>query len=168
MSVLHADIHDLGLLDAQMLLPLQGLLHDLLIAPSVGLRAQRVYGRALAAVEHSVLDAGAVCGLRHFAAQRVQLPDKMSLARPADGRVAGHIAHAVQIHGEAERVEPQPCRGQRGLDPGVTRADHGNVTASRLILYHIHSSLIENTWQYYTRFSAENNPISQIVAKTRF
>ncbi len=118
---------DHGLLEIQMLLPLEHALHILLIAPPVGLRAQRVDGGTLAEVQHPVLDAAAVRRLCHLAAQRVQLPHEMTLARPADCGVAGHIAHRVEIDRKHDGLQPHPRAGQPGLDPGVARADHGHV-----------------------------------------
>ena len=140
MPVLHADVDHLRLLEAQMLLPLQRQLHHFLIAPPIRLRAQGVHRRALAAVEHPVLDAGLVRRLRHLAAERVQLPHQVALAGAADGRVAGHVAHAVEIDGEADRVHAEPRGGQRGLDARVSCADHGDITLSRLIQNHACSS----------------------------
>ena len=64
----------------------------------------------------------------------------MSLARAADGGVAGHVADAVEVHGEAHRVKPQTRRGQRGLYPGVARADNGYITFSGIVYPHVFSS----------------------------
>ena len=121
----------------QVLLALQGLLHHRLVAPPVGLSPQGVHRRPLAQVQHPVLDAGPVRRPGHLAAQGVQLPHQVPLARAADGRVAGHVAHAVQIHGEAQGLQPQTRRGQSRLDARVARADHRNITASRLKSLHI-------------------------------
>ena len=120
-----------------MRLQLQGMLHDLLVVPPVRLCAQRMDGRPLAKVQHTILDAGLVRGLSHLAAQRVQFPDQMALPRPADGRVTRHIPNAVQIHREADRLHPEPRRGQRSLDPGMSRSDHGDITCSRCKPDHI-------------------------------
>ena len=127
------DGDDLRLLDAQMRLRLQRVLHDLLIAPPVRLRAQGVDGGTLAAVEHPVLDAGLIRRARHLAAEGVKLAHEMALARAADGGVAGHVPHGVQIDRKAHGVEPQPRGGQRRLDAGVSRADHGDVARSRVV-----------------------------------
>ena len=53
-----SDLCHHGLHQLKALLPLQRVLHVLLVFPAVGLRAQRVDGGAFAAVEHPVLDAG--------------------------------------------------------------------------------------------------------------
>ena len=34
----------------------------------------------------------------------IQLPDQMALAGTADGGIAGHIAHGIQIDGEEDRA----------------------------------------------------------------
>ena len=109
-SVLAADLRYLRLPQRQVLLLLQRVLHHLLVAPAVGLRPQRPHGGAFGAVEHPVLDAGTVCRPGHFAAQCVQLPDEVSLTGAADGGVAGHVAHRVQINGKADGAHAQPRR----------------------------------------------------------
>ena len=57
------DVGDLRLLHPQALLLFQGVLHDLLVSPPVGLGPEGPHRRALAPVEHPVLDAGLVGGL---------------------------------------------------------------------------------------------------------
>ena len=47
-----------GLTPQEIFLPLERVLHHALVAPPVGLRAQRPDGGALAPVEHAVLNAG--------------------------------------------------------------------------------------------------------------
>ena len=106
------------------------MLHDLLIAAAVRLRAQRPHGGALAAVQKAILDAGAVGGLCHLAAERVQLAHKMALTRAADGGVAGHIAHRVKVDGETDRFLPQPRACERGFNAGMARADDGDVVVA--------------------------------------
>ena len=95
MPVLHAKIDDLRLAQQQIFLPLKRVLHHALVAPPVGLRAQRPDSGALAPVEHPVLDAGFIRRLCHLAAEGVELAHEMALSRAADGGVAGHIAHRV-------------------------------------------------------------------------
>ena len=118
---------DHGLFEVQILLPLERALHILLIPPAVRLRAQGVDGRALAQVQHPVLDARAIGRLRHLAAERVELAHEMALPRTADGGIAGHIADRVQIDRKHDGLQPHPRAGQPGLDPGVARADHGYI-----------------------------------------
>ena len=134
-AVLRLDGHDLRLLDAQVRLQLERVLHHGLILPPVGLRAQRVHGRPFAAVEHPVLDAGLIGRARHFAAERVELAHEVALARAADGGVAGHIADGVHIDRKTDGVQPQPGGSQRGLNARVPRTDDGDVTASGVITH---------------------------------
>ena len=63
----------------------------------------------------------------HFAAQGIQLPDQVALAGAADGGVAGHIAHGIQVDGKENGLEAQPGGGQGGLNAGVARSDDGHV-----------------------------------------
>ncbi|KAG0923213.1 hypothetical protein G6F31_019602 [Rhizopus arrhizus] len=60
---------------------------------AVGLAAGGAHGRALGGVERAPLDAGPVGGMRHRAAQGVNLLDQVALADAADGRVAAHRPH---------------------------------------------------------------------------
>ena len=113
-----------------MVLLLQGVLHVLLITPPVRLGPEGPDGGALALVQKPVLDAARVGGLRHLAPQGVQLPDQVALAGAADSRVAGHVAHRIQVDGKDDGLHPQPGGGQRRLDPGVARADHGDIKLS--------------------------------------
>ena len=139
--VLGAQVDDLRLPQLQVRRLFERVLHDLLIEPPVGLRAQRPDRRALAAVEHPVLDARAVGRAAHLAAQRVELADKVALARAADGWVAGHVADRVEVDGKDRRLQPQPRGGERRLDPGVPRADHGDIQFSRVKFLHTVSLL---------------------------
>ena len=110
----------------------------LLIAAAIRLGAQRVDGGTLASVEHTILDAAGVGGTRHLPAQGVQLADEMSLARAADGGIAGHIAHGIQIDGKNHRFQPEPGSGKPCLNARVPRADHGNIISSCGISHHVH------------------------------
>ena len=129
-AVLGQQLRDGCLLQLKARLALEQLLHMLLIAAAVGLRAQGVHGRALAPVEHPILDAAGVGGLAHFAAKGVQLADKMPLARSADGGVAGHVAHGVEIDREQNGAQTQSSGNQRGLNARVPRADHGDIVCT--------------------------------------
>ena len=142
--VLRPDLRDGSLLEIEVRLTLEQALHVLLIAAAVCLRAQGVHGRALAAVEHAVLDAAGVRRAAHLAAEGVELADEMALARAADGRVAGHVAHGVQIDREHDGLQPQPRGCEAGFDPGMARADDGNVIISCKIA-HLRSSFFQIT-----------------------
>ena len=127
------NLHDLRLLQLQIVLQFQGVLHILLILPPVALGAQRMNSRAFALVQHPILDTGEVSRKTHLTAQRIQLPDQMALACAADGRVAGHIAHRVQIDGKNDGVKSQPGSGQRRFNACVAGADDSYITFSCVI-----------------------------------
>ena len=124
-----ADGGDLPLAEGQVLLALQGALHDLLVPPPVRLGPEAVDGGALAPVE-PVLDAGLIGGPGHLAAQGVQLPDQVALAGAADGGIAGHVAHRVQVDGKADGPLAHAGGGQGGLNAGVARANHRDIVLS--------------------------------------
>ena len=142
-TVFRADLHHLALADSQMCLPLQRVLHPFLVFPAVRLGPQGPDGGAFALVQQPVLDAALVGSFCHLAAQGVQLPDQMALAGAADGGVAGHIAHGVQIDGKYHRLQPQPGGGQRRLDARVPGADDGDIKLSGVKFSHIKSSFMK-------------------------
>ena len=150
-----AKLRDLSLTERQTGLQLKCVLHHLLVFLTIRLRPQRPDGGTLAAVEHTVLDAGFVGGLCHLAAQRVQLADKVSLAGAADGGVAGHIAHGFQTDRQADGVHTHACRRQRCLDTRVAGSDHGNVVVAGVKFCHRGSPRnvrnCNNTLLYYGR-----------------
>ena len=137
--VLRENFRDLCLLEFQVFLHFQGVLHVFLVAPPVRLGAQRVNRRPLAPVQHPVLDAACIRGQTHFAPQSVQLPDQVALAGAADGGVAGHVAHGVEVDRKDRRVQPHPRAGKPRLDPGVARADDGCVKCSGM-KFHLNPS----------------------------
>ena len=125
--VFRQNFRNLCLLQLQMLLLFQRVLHVLLIPPPVRLGTERMDRGALAPVQHPVLDAAGICRQAHFAAQSIQFPDQMALAGAADGGIAGHIAHCVQIDGKQDGVQAQPGCGQSGLNARVARADDRHI-----------------------------------------
>ena len=96
-AVLLLDGDHLILHEKQVFLLLQNVLHIRSVFNSVGLRTQRMHRRALAAVEHTVLNAGRIRRPGHLSAQCIDLSNEVSLGRAADGRIARHIAYSVQI-----------------------------------------------------------------------
>ena len=140
-GLVHPQVHHLRLLHPQVFLKLQGVLHHLLIGPAVGLGPEGPHGGALPPVQQPVLDAGLVRRPAHLAPQGVQLPHQVALPRAADSGVAGHVAHRVQVHGEAQGAQPHAGAGQGRLDARVPRADHGHVKLSGEVSVHTHRFL---------------------------
>src|SRR5690606_35835982 len=87
------DVVDLPLDDGQPRLCRKGRLHGLAVELTVHLRPRAAYGGTLAPVEDAELDAGKVRYPAHQPVQRVDFPDQMALAEPANGRVAAHLAN---------------------------------------------------------------------------
>ena len=85
-------------------------LHRLAIEFPVGLGARAMHRRTTRLVQHPELDARPVDRPAHDPVEGVDLAHKMALAKPADGRVAGHLADAVGAH----RHEGRPCAHARG------------------------------------------------------
>ena len=141
------EVGDLGLLHPQVFLQFQGVLHDLLVLPPVGLGPQGPDGGALAPVQGAVLDAGPVRRPGHLAAQGVQLPDQMALSGAADGGIAGHVTHRVQVDSEAHRFQSQPGGGQGGLDARVPCPDDGDIIASSVVVHGSHPVKFHNRRQ---------------------
>ena len=135
--VFRQDLRRLALRDAQVLGVFQDPLHLGVVAVFVRLGAQRLHCRALALVEHTVLQGGAVGVESHFAAERVDLAHQMPLRRAADGGVAGHKADAVQIQSEDDRIQTRAGKREGGFAPRVTCADdHGVVRSFGKKLFH--------------------------------
>ena len=102
-------------------------LHRRAVAGAVALRARGADGGAARGIERPELDGREVGDAAHLAAERVDLADQVALRRPADGGVARHLADAVEAHRQHERGRAHARRRQRGLAPGMARADHDHV-----------------------------------------
>ncbi len=103
-----------------------------LVQRAVGLAARGAHGRALRRIQRAPLDAGTVGGVRHRAAERVDLLDQVALADAADGRVAAHLADRLDVVAEQQRARTGARSGQRGLGAGVAAADHDDVVVGRV------------------------------------
>lgn len=124
---------DHGLLQIQVVLQLQDVLHVLLVTSAVCLGPERMDRWAFSPVQHPVLNAAGVRRPAHFAAQCVQLPDQMTLSRAANGGVAGHVANGVQIDGKNDSVHPQPRRRQGRFNSSMPGAYDSYVISASTI-----------------------------------
>ena len=102
-------------------------LHGLAVELAVGLGAGTLHRRAFAAVQHAELDAGQVGDLAHQAVEGVDLADQMTLAEPANGRIAGHLADGGEAVGDQRRARAHARRSGSSLAAGMAAADHDNV-----------------------------------------
>ncbi len=127
---------DQRLLEVEVGLSLQDVLHGGAVEPLVALGPGRLHGRPLAGVQHADLDEGLVGDLAHLAAEGVDLADEVALGRAADGGVAGHEGDVLQVHAEEEGPAPHAGGRQRCLAAGVAGADHDDVVHLDPILQH--------------------------------
>ena len=97
-------VHDqivAGLLeDLQVRVVLQGLTHHCLVQQAISLGTGSPHRRALGRVERAKLDPAEIDGLRHDPAKGVDFLDQVSLADPADRRIAGHMPQRIYVVGE--------------------------------------------------------------------
>ncbi|MNY46053.1 hypothetical protein D3C86_1811990 [compost metagenome] len=73
------------------------------------------------------MDAGLVADPAHQAVQGVNLADQMTLAQPADGRVARHLADGLTLVGQQQGARAGAGRRSGGLAAGVTAADDNDI-----------------------------------------
>ena len=117
----HSDHHALafdhevvdGLLqDVELGLALDDCAYGLPVQGPIGLGAGRPHGRALARIERTKLDAGAIDCPRHGSTERVDLPRQVALANAANGRVAAHLPEAFPAVRDKQRASAGACGGQ--------------------------------------------------------
>ena len=123
------DLHgfDLVFQEGQVRLGLQNGVHPGGIGRLVALDPIRADGRAFAAVEDPELDSGAIGVQRHLAAERVEFEDHVRFGDAADGRVAGHPRHGLQIHRDQRGADAQARRGQCRLAAGMAGANDDDI-----------------------------------------
>ena len=94
---------------------------------AVGLRTRGPHGRALRDVENAELNPRFVGGQGHRAAQRVDFLDQMTLADPADRRVATHLPQRFDVVRQQQRRHAHARTRQCRLGAGVAAADHDDL-----------------------------------------
>ena len=102
-------------------------LHGLAIKLAIGLGAGALHRGSFAPVQHAELDAGGVGHPAHQAVERVDLADQMALAKPANGRIAGHFADRGEAMGNQRRARAMRRRSGSSLAAGMAAADHDHV-----------------------------------------
>jgi hypothetical protein len=90
----------------------------------LGLGARRPDGRSAAAVEQFELYSRSVDCAAHQSAQRIDLSNQMSLRRAANGGIARHVRDGFSSESTQADAASESRRSVRGLDAGVSRADH--------------------------------------------
>jgi hypothetical protein len=94
---------------------------------SVGLDAWALNGRALAAVQHPPVDGGSVARAGHYPVEDVELADEMTLAHPADGRIAGHLPQIIRRKRHQRHARAAANRCTCGLAAGVSPTDDNDI-----------------------------------------
>src|SRR5690606_20440493 len=136
---MHDQIVDGLLENLQIRLVFQDFADRRLVQHAVGLDAGGAHGRTLAAVEHAELDAAAVGGARHGAAEGIDFLDQMAFADAADGRIARHLAEGYDVVGQQQGSAAHARRGQAGLGAGMAAADDDDIKTFRVV--HVCSGL---------------------------
>ena len=110
-------------------------------------------------VQHTHLNKSFIRRKSHFAAECINFAHKVSLTRSADGGVAGHIAHRVQVDGKAHGTQAHAGGGQGGLDARVTRTNHSDIILSSVVIRHKFVSFLspergktQNNFRILSRF----------------
>ena len=98
-----------------------------LICLFVALSARRTDARPLSPIEHSHLDRGGVGIQTHHTTECIDLTNHLPFGLAADGRVARHLRHGIEILREEKRFAPESRRRRSGLDACVTGADNDHV-----------------------------------------
>ena len=95
-----ADLGDLRLPKGEVRRVFQHFFHVGAVEESIRLHSLGVNGRTLAQIQRPRLERDLIGGIAHLAAQCIDFVDQMTLARAANGRIAGHIAYRIQRQGE--------------------------------------------------------------------
>ena len=97
------------------------------VKPSIRLRPRTAYGRSFAAVQYAKLDTREVGRSPHQPIERVDFPDEMPLAEPANGGIARHRAHRAEAMGDEGRARTHAGAGSRCLAAGMSAPDDDHI-----------------------------------------
>ena len=114
-------------------LPLEEGLHAKLVRFLITLSARRTDARSLARVQHSKLDSRGVGIKSHHASKSVDFTDHVALGKPADCRIARHLADGVGILSEHQGFTAKPRGCHRGLNSGMACPNDDHVIRFRIV-----------------------------------
>ena len=102
----------------------------LTIKRAVGLGARTAHRRALAPVEQTKLNSGAIGDAAHQSVQRVYLAHQMAFADAADGGIAGHLAQGGEFVRQQKGFGAGAggCRGS--FAAGMAAADDDDIVSA--------------------------------------
>ena len=126
-SVLDDEVFNAVLDQREVRILTQNILHRLAIELAISLRAGASDGGTLRPVEHPELDTAAIRRAAHDAIERIDFTDQMSLAQPANGRVAGHLPDGGKLVGDQGGLGPESGRRGRSLGPSMAAANDNDV-----------------------------------------
>ncbi len=102
-------------------------LHRLAIELSVLLGPRPTHRGTFAAVEDAKLYTALVGDPSHDAIERVDFPDQMALAQPADGRIAAHFADRCESVRDESRRDAKTRRGGCSFRSRVSSTDNNDA-----------------------------------------
>jgi hypothetical protein len=83
----------------------------------------------------------------------------VALAGAADGGVAGHVAHRVQVDGKAHGAQAHAGGGKRCFNAGMSGPDHSDIILSSVVIRHKFVSFLspergktQNNFRILSRF----------------
>ena len=102
-----------------------------LIERAIGLATRRAHRRTFRRIQRAPLDARAIGGPAHDAAERIDFLDQMPLADAADGRIAAHLPERFDVVRQQQRARTEPRRRERSLGAGMAATDDDHIKMER-------------------------------------
>jgi len=84
----------------QIILIFKRLSHPIGVFNSISLGSRRPYCRSFRFVKHPKLNSCLIRCFCHFSTQGIQFSNQVSLCKPTDGRITGHLGYGRNIHGK--------------------------------------------------------------------
>jgi hypothetical protein len=97
------------------------------INPAVGLHARPPNRRPLTAVKHTPVNRSVIGSPGHQAIEDIELANEMSLAHPANRRVARHLPGILGAEGQQPNARAAAARRGRSFASGMAGADHQDI-----------------------------------------
>jgi hypothetical protein len=73
------------------------------------------------------LNARAICGLSHYTAEGINLPNEVTFTNTPNRRIAGHLAKRINCVRNEQRTHTQPGGRQRSLSASMAAANHNDI-----------------------------------------
>src|ERR1051326_160370 len=93
----------------------------------ISLRPGRSNRGTTGSIQQPKLDARAINNPAHYAAERINLADQMTLADTANCGIAGHLSDEIEIESEQCRVRADSGGGSCGFTSSVATANHDHI-----------------------------------------